>query len=319
MDPNQGELEIVQYETPECRALFTLDPSNETVWATQQQIAEAFGVGVPAISKHIANIYAEGELTPEATLSKMENVRTVRGRSVKRLRDHYNLDVILSVGYRVSSQKATAFRQWATRTLKDYIVQGFALNESRLREDPNALRELAARVRALRSDEKNIYAAVRGVFAAASTDYVKASPSARIFFARLTDKFLYAVTGKRAAELILERADADEHNMGLQSMKGERPAACDITIGKNYLDSDELYMLHILCEQWLLFVESRALRGMKMTMSELMQKFDDLLIFQGHDVFPGYKEYLKDRAVAHAKREFAAWRKRIAYSPPGAA
>ena len=142
--PTQGEFQLVHYQSADCAADFTLDPTNETVWATEQQMATLFGVGVPAISKHITNIYADGELVPAGTFSKLEIVRLEGSRSVKRLIEHYNLDMILSVGYRVSSQKATAFRRWATQTLKDYIVQGFAINEARLRDDPHALRDLAA-------------------------------------------------------------------------------------------------------------------------------------------------------------------------------
>ncbi len=309
VEPTQGELELVHYQTVDCAADFTLDPTNETVWATEQQMATLFGVGVPAISKHVNNIYSEAELFPEGTFSKLEIVRQEGSRSVKRQIDHYNLDMILSVGYRVSSQKATAFRRWATQTLKDYIVQGFALNEARLRDDPRALRELAAKVRKLRADEKTVYASVRDVFAFASSDYVASSQAAQSFFAVVTDKFLFAVTGKQAAELVLERASAAKPNMGVQSMKGDALSKQDIHIGKNYLDGDELYMLHILCEMWLLFVESAALRGMKLTMSGLSQKFDELLRVQGHAVFSGYKEFLRDRAKLHAEREFTTWAK----------
>jgi hypothetical protein len=311
----QGELSLIRYETPECVTAFSLDPTNETVWATEQQMATLFGVGVPAISKHITNIYAVGELTPQATFSKMEIVREEGKRCVRRPIDHYNLDMILSVGYRVSSPKATAFRRWATQTLRDYIVQGFALNEARLRDDPHALRELAARVRALRADEQNVYKNVRDVFAFGSTDYDKDSNLIRTFYAKLQDKFLYAATGKTAAELTLARADYTKPAMGLTSMKGDLPERADVETGKNYLEEDELYSLHILCEQFLLFVESKAIRGQSMTMAELSFKFDDLLRFQGHTVFSEYKEYLVQRAKSHAQREFDLWRERVRTLP----
>jgi hypothetical protein len=208
----------------------------------------------------------------------------------------------------VSSKRATAFRRWATQTLKDYIVQGFALDEQRLRDDPHALRELAAQVRTLRSDEKNIYKAVRDVFAFASTDYEACSQVARTFFARLQDKFTYAITGQESAEILLERADHTLMNMGLQTMKGERPSMADAIVAKNYLDRDELYALHILCEQFLLFVESRSLRGQALTMVEMASKFDDLIKVQGHPVFVDYKSYLVQKARNHAVRELELYR-----------
>ncbi len=270
-------------------------------------MAALFGVGVPAISKHIANIYTDVELEPRATFSKMEIVRQEGFRTVKRLIDHYNLDMILSVGYRVSSTKATAFRRWATKTLKDYIVQGFALDEQRLRDDPHALRDLAARVRALRSDEKNIYKSVRDVFAFGSADYDKDSPAVSTFYGKLQDRFLHAVTGKTASELKLERADYRKPAMGLTDMKGTHPTRIDISIGKNYLQEDELYVLHILCEQFLLYIESKAIRGQILSMAELSSKFDDLLRFQGHSVFTEYRDYLKTKADAHAHREYDSW------------
>ena len=215
--------------------------------------------------------------------------------------------MILSVGYRVSSQRATAFRQWATRTLKDYITQGYALDEQRLRDDPQALRDLAVKVRALRSDEKNIYHGVREVFAFGSSDYDKDAPAVRSFYAKIQDKFLHAVTGMTASEIKLERADHRKPAMGLTDMKGDHPTRFDVGTSKNYLHHDELYALHILCEQFLLFVESKAIRGQKLTMAELSSKFDDLLRFQGHAVFTDYRDYLKDKANSHAQREYDAW------------
>lgn len=307
MEPNQGELQLVHYDAQECQADFTLDPSNETVWATQQQVAEAFGIDRTVVGRHLRNIFAEGELDEKAVSAKFARTAS-DGKSYETQR--YNLEAILSVGYRVSSKRATAFRQWATRTLKDYIVQGFALDEQRLKDDPQALRELAARVRALRADEKNVYQGVRDVFAFGSLDYNKDDPIVRSFYARLQDKFLHAVTGKTAAEIRLDRADHLKPAMGLTDMKGEYPTRSDVGTGKNYLDENELYALHILCEQFLLFVESKAIRGQQMTMAELSAKFDDLLRFQGHSVFSQYSDYLKPKADAHAQREYDAWSER---------
>jgi hypothetical protein len=199
LEPQQGKLQFVHYDGQECQADFTLDPSNETVWATQAQIAAAFGVTTNTVGEHLKNIFREGELDETAVARKFRATGP-DGKIYNYL--HYSLDAILSVGYRVSSKRATAFRHWATQTLKSYIVQGFALDERRLRDDPKALRELAARVRALRADEKNIYQSVRDAFAFGSVDYDKDSQAVRSFYARLQDRFLHAVTGQTAAELM---------------------------------------------------------------------------------------------------------------------
>lgn len=308
----QIEMELVRFDGENAPVDLSFDWSHETVWATQRQIADLFGINVPAVSKHLSNIFETGELEPEATVSKMEIVRLEGGRSVAREVEHYNLDVILSVGYRVSSVKATEFRKWATQTLRRYITDGFALNESRLRSDPRALRDLAAQVRALRSEEKTIYEAVRDCFKVASIDYDKDSPKVRTFYATLQDKFLFAITGKTASEIILERADASKHNMGLTSTKGTLPKREDTRVGKNYLQRDEIYVLHILCEQFLLYAESRAIRGKSMTMDDLARKLDELLKTNDYAVFPGYRDFLKDRAMEHAATEWKRFQKMLA-------
>jgi hypothetical protein len=252
--PAQGELELIHYEALGCASDFRLDPSNETVWATQQQIAAVFGIAENTVTGHLKNIFKEGELD-ESAVSRRFRATGKDGKVYNYL--HYSLDAILSVGYRVSSKRATAFRRWATQTLKDYIVQGYALDEARLRNDPRALRELAAKVRTLRSGELQIYQAVREAFKIGSADYDKDSQHTRSFYAKLQDKFLYAITGKTASEIILERADGKSPNMGLTSIGNKKVVLTDAKIGKNYLDGDELYALHILCEQFLLFIESR--------------------------------------------------------------
>lgn len=308
VEPTQGELELVHYETPEGSADFTLDPSNETLWATQQQMADAFGITTSTVRGHLASIYKESELDRTSVEREFRAIGS-DGKLYKHLQ--YGLDAILSVGYRVSSRRGTAFRKWASGVLKDYLVQGFALNEARLKDDPHALRELAARVRAIRSDEKNIYRGVRDTFAFGSSDYDSQSEDARRFFTRLQDKFLYAITGRTAAQVILDRADADQHNMGLQAIKGQKPTSSDIHVGKNYLNESELYSLHILCEQFLLFVELRAMRGAGLTMIEMGEKFDDLLAVQEVPIFRDYDDYLKGRAKAHAEREYAVWKQQL--------
>ncbi len=286
----------------------TLDPDRETMWASTEQMSKLFGRKPNTITEHVRNIFKEGELD-EATVAQKFRVTAKGGESYMVL--HYNLDVVLSVGYRVSSRQATKFRQWATNTLKKYILQGYAINERRLEEDPRALKRLAAEVRTLRTKEKNIYQAVRDCFKLSSVDYDSKSQKRHSFYAKLQDKFTYAITGETAAQIVLSRADGMKDFMGLTSTKSGRPTKQDATVGKNYLDSEELYALHILCEQFLLFAESKAIRGQALTMKEMDEKFDQLLEVQGYPVFSEYGAYLKDAALAHAERELEVYRQRM--------
>jgi hypothetical protein len=300
----------IQYELARFRAGtrvvdLNVDAEGETMWATQAQIAELFDKDANTIGVHIKNIYDSKELGRDATTSKFEVVRSEGGRTVKRTLEHFNLDVMISVGYRVQSPTATAFRQWATKTLRSYIVDGYAINESRLREDPAAVNKLAAKLREIRAQEKNLYANVRDFFKEASSDYDPKSPLCHSFYAKLQDTFHYAVTRNTASQLILERADHSRPNMGLQNFEGNLPTIDEVKIGKNYLDHDELYIMHILCEQFLLYVESRAVRGQSMTMKDLSGKLHALLALNDYPVFPGYKDYIKDKAVKHAVAEYA--------------
>lgn len=217
----------------------------------------------------------------------------------------------MSVGYRVSSRQATKFRQWATGILKSYILQGYAINERRMEDDPSALKRLAADVRTLRTKEKNIYEAVRECFKISSSDYDAKSKQTRSFYAKLQDKFTYAITGETAAEIVLKRADGMSEFMGLTATSAGRPTKKDAVVGKNYLNSEELYSLHLLCEQFLLFAESRAIRGQEITMTEMDTKFDQLLEVQGYPVFSEYGRYLKPESIEHAVRELEVYRQRV--------
>lgn len=286
----------------------TLDPDRETMWANTEQMAKLFGRNPKTINEHLRNIFKEGELD-EASVARKFRITAKDGKNYSVL--HYNLDVVLSVGYRVSSKQATKFRQWATDTLKKYILQGYAINERRLEEDPTALKRLAAEVRALRTKEKNIYQAVRDCFKLSSADYDPQSPHTRSFYAKLQDKFTYAITGETSAQIVLSRADGMKDFMGLTSTTSGRPTKKDAVVGKNYLNSDELYALHILCEQFLLFAESKAIRGQPLTMQEMDEKFDQLLEVQGYPVFSEYGAYLKQAALQHAERELEVFRQRM--------
>lgn len=288
------------------------DAAAQRIWATQADIAAMFGVDVSVVSRHLRNVFGDGELAEDAHLQKMQ-ISGVHARAVS----FYSLDAIISVGYRVNSRAATKFRQWATQTLRTYLEQGYVINEKLLRESPEKLNQLAATVRALRSSEKQIYSKVRECFKISASDYDPNAQEVKSFYALLQDKFHHAVTGMTSSKLIIDRADYKQDHMGLQSLKGEMPTADEAQTGKNYLKEEELYRLHLLSEQFLLFAESTALAGKKMTMKSLHEQLDRLLVLNDYPLFDGYQDFIKDEAVKHAKRELALYRKRRALDAKG--
>jgi len=267
---------------------FPVDLESETVWATYDQMAVLFGTQPPNIIKHVANIYAEGEVAKEGTTSKMEVVRLEGGRQVKRSVDHFNLDVILAVGYRVSGKKAAEFRKWASSILKGYIQEGYALNGKRLNADPAALLKLAQEVRAIRTSEKNLYTQVREAFVQCSIDYDKDDPAARTFFATSQDTFHFAASEQTAIQIIMSRADAKKPNMGLVALGNRSPTAADVTVAKNYCSPDELRKMELIGEAWLLYAEGMALQGKQVSMARLLEKLRSLVQQYEFPVFPGY-------------------------------
>ena len=270
---------------------------NETVWATQKSIAEIFDTDRSGIAKHLLSIFSSGELDENSNVQKMHTANSAKPVQF------YSLDAIISVGYRVNSKKATQFRIWSTGLLKQYIKDGFVINEEFLRSDPKKLNELAAKIRELRANEKNIYASVRECFKIAASDYEPSSKEVKRFYSLLQDKFHHAVTRMTASKLILDRADHTADNMGLQTIKGHIPTKEEAKIGKNYLSQNEIYRLHLLSEQFLLYAESTALMGKKMTMKGLHEQLDNLLRLNGYPVFDGYQDYLHERAISHAEKE----------------
>lgn len=312
-DARQLELELVKFNVEDKELELSLDPSKDTIWANAMQMASLFGTKPEVIHRLVRDVFMQGELD-EASSLRMLEYEGDHG-SVARI-PHYNLDVILSVGYRVSSRKATEFRQWATRTLRLYLEKGYVLDEKRLLSDSTSLGELAAEVRRLRTQEKNIYQAVRDAVMASAVNYDPNSKVTRSFYAKLQDKFLVASTGKTACEIVMSRADHTKSSMGLTATKSGRPTAADVKTGKNYLHPKELYALHILAEQFLLFLESKAMSEKPLTMDEIAAKFDQLLEVQGHDVLRGYegKPYLRKQAEEHARRELEAYRQMIRLS-----
>jgi hypothetical protein len=311
--PTQENLQhnVITYLINEHSVDLRFDSSDQSFWATAQNIAEIFDSDVRNIRRHIENIYQDQELEESATRVKFTLVQNEGSRYIEREVIHYNLDVILSVGFRVNSKKAVKFRQWSAEILRAYIEQGYVINEKALRASPEKLNKLAAQIRALRSEEKQVYAKVRECFKISASDYAPGAQEVKNFYALLQDKFHHAITGMTSSKLILDRADYKENNMGLQTFKSNSPTTRDATIGKNYLNENELYRLHLLSEQFLLFAESTALMQKTMTMKSLHNQLDKLLTLNGYPVFGGYEDFLKDEAIRHAKQELALYRKRL--------
>ena len=237
------ELQFLIYNTPQKDIKVNVVMRDETIWLTQRGMAGLFGVQIPAINKHLKKIFEEGELNKETTISKMEIVQNEGGRDVKRAIEFYNLDAIISVGYRVNSKKATHFRIWATKVLKDFIQKGFVLDDDRLKQGETVFgkdyfRELLDRVHSIRASERRIWQQITDVFAECSFDYDKDSPVTRDFYAMVQNKFHFAITGQTAAEIIHSKADKGQDNMGLQTWKNApdgRILRSDVTVAKNWL------------------------------------------------------------------------------------
>ena len=256
------------------------------------------------ISTHLKGIFGDGELDQKNNIKKIDIVRSKQPVTV------YSLDAVISVGYRVNSKAATKFRQWATQTLKAFIEQGYVINEKVLRDSPEKLNKLAAQLRALRSEEKQVYAKVRECFKISSSDYDPSSKEVKKFYALLQDKFYHAITRSEGSKLIMDRVNHRDDHMGVQTFQGSEPTLSEATTAKNLLNKEELYRLHILSEQFLLYSEATALAGRRMTMASLHNQLDRLLELNDYPVFEGWKVFLKDEAERHAKQELTLYRKR---------
>lgn len=303
MSDEQNVPAIFKFDGEEVK--LRVDPSRETIWATQDAIANLFGIERSVVTKHIGNIFSEGEL------EEMNNVQKMHIDKSKKPVNSYTLDVILSVGYRVNSKIATKFRQWATQTLSEYIRDGAVLDETRLANNPNLQRKLAEKIRRIRTSEISLYAKVRDVFKESASDYNPEAQAAKTFFAMAQDKFHYAITQKTAAEIRLERAHPLKNNMGLVTFSGERPTFQEANVAKNYLTPDELRALENISEQFLLFAESKAFRGHKMTMEELSFKLNTLLTANDYPVLYEYKQYKKNEADEHVRKVFDSYQSQL--------
>lgn len=282
---NPGE--IILYRTDDGRTQIQMRAVDGTVWLTQAEMADLFDTGVPNVNKHITAVLDEGEVS-DRTISSQEIVRQEGGRSVHRTIQIYNLDMILAIGYRVRSPRGTQFRQWATTTLREYLVKGFVMNDERLKA-PGAVDyfdELLERIREIRASEKRFYQKVKDVFAT-SADYDSKLPVAKTFFATIQNKLVYAVTGRTAAELIVARCDPDKPRMGLTSWAGARVRKADVTVSKNYLADEELQELNRLTNMYLDMAEDRAKRRQQMTMSQWVDQTNRFLQFNEREVLVG--------------------------------
>lgn len=280
---NGGEL--ILYTTEDGGVAVELRAEGGTVWLAQAEIAALFQTTPQNVTQHVRAIYAEGELPPEATCKELLQVRQEGSRQVRRSLKHYNLDMLLAIGYRVRSHRGTQFRQWATTHLREYLVKGFVLDDARLKEPGtwDYFDELLARIRDIRASEKRFYQKVRDIYATA-VDYDKTSQAAQLFFKKVQNKMLWAVTGQTAPEIIAGRADPEQPNMGLTTWQGGRVRKQDVTVAKNYLSQDEIEELDRVVVMYLDYAEDQARRRRTMTMDDWDDKLDAFLQFNEREV-----------------------------------
>lgn len=309
------EHEIVLYQIEDTNICVNVIFKDETFWMTQKAMAELFDVNVPAISKHLSNIFGDEELIKESTVSKMEIVQKEGNRNVKREQEFYNLDAIIAVGYRVNSKKATRFRQWATKTLKGYITKGFVLNDDMLKNGKpfgkDYFDELLERIREIRASERRAYQKITDVFEQCSYDYDKNSETTKNFYAFVQNKLHFAVTGKTAAELIYERADSEKHAMGLTTWKDApngKVLKRDIGIAKNYLNEKELARLNRLVTMFIDYAELMAEDEILMSMQDWVDQTNQFLMNNRRKVLSGKGHISHDTAIEKANKEYEVFR-----------
>lgn len=290
--------------------------NNETIWLTQKRMAELFGVGVPAISKHLENIYESNELQRGATISILETVQKEGPREVKRKLEYYNLDAVISVGYRVNSAQATQFRIWATALIKEYIIKGFTMDDERLKNGryfgKDYFRELLERVRSIRASERRIYQQITDIFAECSIDYDPTSETTRLFYAHVQDKFHYAITGHTAAELISMKVDASKPLMGMQTYKnapGGRVLKSDTTIAKNYLNESEIKKLERTVSAFFDYIEGVIERRNTFNMESFAESVNKFLAFNEYEILEGYGQVRSQDAKKKAHAEYEEYNK----------
>jgi len=304
--PYFGKGQFLVYESEDGQIKVDVRLEEETVWLTQQHMADLFQSSKQNINHHIQSIYEEGELIPESTVKKYLTVRFEGNREVQRLLDYYNLDMIISVGYRVKSHVATRFRQWATRQLREYIVKGFVLDDERLKNPDQPFdyfEELLRRIQDIRTSERRFYQKITDIYAT-SVDYDPTQEISIEFFKTVQNKLHWAITGMTAAEIIHNRADAGKQNMGLTNWRGAKVRKTDVSIAKNYLGEDELLALNNLVEQYLVFAEGQAMRRIPMHMRDWIEKLDAFLNLNERAILNHAGQVSHEMAIERAESEY---------------
>ena len=302
---------IVIYQSEDGKVHLDVKYNEETLWLTQQQLCELYQTSKSNVSEHIKHIFEDNELSREATVRKFRTVQIEGSRNVERDVEHYNLDMILSLGYRVRSVTATRFRQWATERLKEYIIKGFTMDDERLKQlgGGNYWKELLDRIRDIRSSEKVMYRQVLDLYATA-VDYDPRSELSIEFFKIVQNKLHFAAHGHTAAEVIYERADAEQPFMGLTTFKGEHPTLADVRIAKNYLKEDELKILNNLVSGYFDFAEIQAMKHRPMYMSDYIQNLDNILSSTGEPLLIGAGKVSHTAAISKAEKEYRKYEQR---------
>jgi toxin-antitoxin system, toxin component, fic family len=300
------------YDLPNEEGKVQVVIKEETIWCTQKAMAQLFDVNLPAISKHLKNIFEEGELEVNSTISKMEIVQTEGERNIKRSIVFYNLDAIIAVGYRVSSPKATKFRQWATKILNEYIRKGFVMDDERLKQGETIFgkdyfRELLERVRSIRGSERRIWQQITDIYAECSTDYDRNAPTTKEFYAMIQNRFHYAITGHTAAEIIYTKADHTKEHMGLTTWKDApegRILKSDVSVAKNYLSEEEIRRLERAITGFFDYIEDLVERETTFTMADFSESVDAFLNFRRYQILQGKGSISSEQAKVKAHTEY---------------
>lgn len=309
-----NEIQFLLYNMPDADGKVQVVIKGETLWCTQKAMAQLFGVGVPAISKHLKNIFEEGELVADSVISKME---TTAADGKNYTTTYYSLDAIIAIGYRVSSLKATRFRQWATKILNEYIKKGFAMDDERLKQG-NAVfgkdyfRELLERIRSIRTSERRIWQQITDIYAECSTDYDKNSPTTRDFYAMIQNRFHYAITGQTAAEIIYSKADHTKDHMGLTTWKNApdgRVLKSDVSIAKNYLQEKEIRQLERAVTGFFDYIEDLIERENTFNMAQFSTSVNEFLTFRKYQILPDKGNISAAQAKKKAEEEYDIFNK----------
>ena len=315
-----SEIQFLLYNLPDEDGKVQVVMKDETIWCTQKAMAQLFGVGVPAISNHLKNIFEEGELQKEVVVSKMEITTrhgAIEGKTQTSSVDFYHLDAIIAVGYRVNSAKATKFRQWATKILNEYIRKGFVLDDERLKQGTavfgkDYFRELLERVRSIRTSERRIWQQITDIYAECSLDYDKNSPTTHDFYAMIQNRFHYAIMGQTAAEIIYTKADHTKEHMGLTTWKNApdgRILKSDVSIAKNYLQEKEIRQLERAVTSYFDYIENQIERQNAFTMEQFATSVNKFLTFNDYRILPDKGSISAVEAKAKAEREYDIFNK----------